>query len=304
VADKLRIGLIGAGSMGALHARTVASHPDSELTWVVDADAERAESVAARYGSISRTGPTLEDVDAVIVATPTQHHFGIARSVIEARIPLLLEKPLTEELADSKHLVSLARERGSVLSCGLLERFNPAVRTAADIAREPFHVATVRHSPYAERIRTGVAGDLLIHDVDLVIRLFGESPVRVQAQCGFFEPRSDRSTEDVADASLTFSEGQIATLSASRVSQRKIRTLAIVEPGRLIEVDLLRQDITVYRHVQPLQLQLDHFLQLARGEADPVHELDGLLASHEVVASVREQGLSGTASGSGVHEEL
>jgi predicted dehydrogenase len=311
-ADVLRIGLIGTGSMGTLHARVISQAGRTNLAWVADPNDERGQQVAARYGSVWIPEPDLDSVDAVVIAAPTQFHHTLAASIIDAGLPLLLEKPLADTLDQSRDLVERAQHRGSVLMCGLLERFNPAVRTAMDIAREPVHVATVRHSPYAERILTGVAGDLLIHDIDLVLRLFGSSPESVSGQCGVFEPRSLSTSEDVADAILRFPGGRVATLSASRVSQRKVRSLSIGELGRLIEVDLLRQDITVYRHVQtsefdedagysqqtiidipvvrhlgePLQLQLQRFVDLVDGLVDPAEELAGLLPPHEVVAAV------------------
>ena len=296
--------------MGSLHARVVASNDRTELSWIADPDTERAERLATRFGSRWQSEPDLGNVDAIVVAAPTQFHHVIADKVIEAGIPLLLEKPLADDIGHSRQLVAQARARGTVLMCGLLERFNPAVRTAVEIAREPLHASTVRHSPYAERIRTGVAGDLLIHDVDLVIRLFGGLPTSVAGQRGLFEPRSEVGSEDVADAVLRFAGGQVASLSASRVSHRKTRTLTIAELGRVVEVDLLRQDITVYRHVQgsdfdedmgysqqtiidipvvrhlgePLQLQLHHFIDLIEGRGNPEEELSGLLPAHEVIS--------------------
>ena len=142
------------------------------------------------------------------------------------------------------------RRAGTVLMCGLLERFNPAVRTAAEIARDPLHVSTVRHSPYAERIRTGVASDLLIHDIDLVVRLMGE------ATLASLRPlRLLRTTQRPPAAKTSprprcgSADGQIAALSVSRIAQHKIRSLTIAELGRVIDVDLVRQSITIYRHV-------------------------------------------------------
>ena len=111
-------------------------------------------------------------------------------AIIEAGLPLLVEKPIADTLAHVEEIIDASRARDTVLMCGLLERFNPAVRTAAEIARQPLHIATVRHSPYAERIRTGVASDLLIHDIDLVVRLMGEAPATLTGHYGYFEPRS------------------------------------------------------------------------------------------------------------------
>jgi predicted dehydrogenase len=312
----VRIGVIGAGSMGSLHARVVAGDDATELVWVVDADRARGEQIATRFGTRWSEQPDLSSVDAVVVAAPTQFHHDIATPIIDARIPLLLEKPLGDTIDETRALIDAARRSGSVLMCGLLERFNPAVRTVMDIVRDPLLVATQRHSPYAARIATGVGGDLLSHDVDMVMRLFGEAPVSVSGRCGYFDPRSRPGSEDVVEASIGFDRGRLATLSASRLSQRKVRSVVVTELDRLIEVDLLRQDITIYRHVlttdfdedagysqqtiidipvvrhlgEPLQLQLAHFVGLVRGVGDRERELDGLLAPHEVVAAVVADG--------------
>jgi predicted dehydrogenase len=212
----------------------------------------------------------------------------------------------------SAEIVELASKRGSPLMCGLLERFNPAVRTAGEIADEPLRISTARHSPYSQRIITGVGSDLLIHDLDLVLRLVGEYPSSTYGHFGYFAATSAPGSEDVAETSLKFSSGRIAVLSASRTSQHKIRTLSIAERHRLIDVDLLRQSITIYRHVdsatfdesagysqqtiieipviqhtgEPLHLQLEHFLQLIRGEGDQEAELNSLLPAHQLLDEI------------------
>ena len=316
---RLRIGLVGAGSMGSLHARVVATSDLTTLAWIADPDADRGRALADRFDVDWMPEPDLGSVDAVIVAAPTQCHHDIASRVIANGTPLLLEKPLADNLIHASDLVAQAAASGSILMCGLLERFNPAVRTACDIVKDPRHISTVRHSPYAERIRTGVSGDLLIHDLDLVLRIVGGVPVAQSCHFGLFEPRSDAGSEDVADATLRFEGGQIASLSASRIAQRKVRSLTMAEVGRLIEVDLLRQDITVYRHVQasgfdedagysqqtiidipvvrhlgePLQLQLQHFIGLIDGVNDRDSELVGMLAPHIVLDElIRSAGTS------------
>ena len=171
----------------------------------------------------------------------------------------------------------------------------------------------MRHSPYLAAHRERVAYDLLIHDVDLMLRLAGRTPDDVTAHFLYAHPYSQPGSEDVIEASLQF-DGMLAALSASRVSQRKLRSLVIYELERMVEVDLVRQDITVYRHVgadfledgghgyrqqtvmdipvvqnarEPLVSQLEHFVALASGEADPVAELDSLRAPHAVVAEDR-----------------
>jgi predicted dehydrogenase len=308
----LRIGLIGAGSMGSLHARVVANLDTTELAWVADPDRLAGERLAERFGGRWVPEPEISGIDAVVIAAPTQVHHAYAMPIIETGLPLLVEKPVADTLAHVEDIIDASRRRGTVLVCGLLERFNPAVRTAAEITRHPVHISTVRHSPYAERIRTGVASDLLIHDIDLVVRLMGQAPATLTGHYGYFEPRSNISSEDVAEATLRFSGGQIASLSVSRIAQHKIRSLTIAELARLIEVDLLRQSITIYRHVEesgfdedagyrqqtiidipvirhpgePLMLQLAHFVDLIEGRADPDAERDTLLLPHLLIDQV------------------
>ena len=308
----LRVGLIGAGSMGSLHARVLAGAAATELVWISDPDRAAGEHLAARFSSVWVAEPDISLVDAVVIAAPTQFHHAQAMAVVEAGVSLLVEKPIADSIAEVDEVIDASRRLGTVLMCGFLERFNPAVRTATDIARDPLHVTTVRHSPYAERIRTGVASDLLIHDIDLVVRLMGEPPAIVTGHYGYFEPRSVDTSEDVAEATMRFAGGQIASLSVSRIAQHKIRSLAIAELGRVIEVDLVRQSITIYRHVQeagfdeeagyrqqtiidipiirhpgePLQLQLAHFIDLIEGRADPDVERDSLLLPHLLIDQV------------------
>jgi predicted dehydrogenase len=195
--------------------------------------------------------------------------------------------------------------------CGLLERYNSAVVTAARLTRDPVHVSALRHSPYAPRIPTGVAWDLLVHDVDIALRLFGDEPASVDARFGYFHPNSLAGAEDLAEIQLAFPGGQLAALSASRIGQRKLRNLTITEVDRAIEVDLLRQTVTIYRHVdaeaasddglgyrqqtvieipaitslgEPLAVQLSRFLDLVEGSGDAAAEREAILPAHRVVA--------------------
>src|SRR5262249_20191540 len=151
--EPMRIALIGAGLMGALHARVVSQSPDAELSCVVDPDQNPGAQVADRFRT--RWVPKLDDLgpfDAVIVASPTETQVEWARNAIGAGKPVLVEKPLSEDLAESCALIGEAKRHGVPLTCGLLERFNPAVMTAMTIVDEPMHITSVRHSPYADRI--------------------------------------------------------------------------------------------------------------------------------------------------------
>src|SRR4051794_7277919 len=119
--------------MGALHARVVSGHSDTQLAWVADPASDIGRRVADRFGTRWIPEPDITSVDAVIVAAPTQYHFDLAAAVLESGTPLLLEKPMADVFEHSQVIVDEARRRSVPLMCGLLERFNPAVRTAADI---------------------------------------------------------------------------------------------------------------------------------------------------------------------------
>jgi predicted dehydrogenase len=316
---RIRVALVGAGSMGSFHARVLAQSERAELALVVDPNSDVAAPITARYDAV--WVPELDEpsrVDAVVVAAPTDLHPSIGRHVLRSGLPLLMEKPIADDIGEVETLIALSARNDVPLMCGLLERFNPAVMTAFAVAREPRHVMTRRHSPYASRIKTGVSSDLLIHDVDLVLRLAGAEPAVVRGAFGFVHPSSSPGSEDIAEALLGFDSGMLAAVSASRLSQYKVRSLSIAEVDRLIEVDIVRNAVTIYRHVlneadpdglnyrqqtiieipalvsgrEPLAAQLDHFLDLVEGRADAGTERGTLLAPHRVVANVRAQALS------------
>jgi predicted dehydrogenase len=312
VSGQVRFALVGTGVMGSLHARVIAQSERATLARVVEPREAAGREIADRYGTAwTPELDDLSDVDAVVVAAPTEFHHDLAHQVLAADKPLLIEKPVCGSLGETEDVVATAEKRGLPLLCGLLERFNPAVLTALALAGDPVHLTVTRHSPYVPRIRTGVAWDLLIHDVDLAIRAFGgQEPTAVRGTLGHFHPGSLPGAEDVAEALLTFGGTALANVSASRIGQRKVRTLVISEVDRLIEADLIRRDVTIYRHVsldaatpdgrgyrqqsimevpelisnrEPLAAQLDHFLDILAGLADADVERRAILPAHRAV---------------------
>lgn len=305
---------MGAGTMGKLHARVISQSEEFSLVGVIDSNEQLGKQAADLYESRWLPSlPDLSDIDAVVVATPTEAHFDISKFVLESQTALLVEKPITNNFDQTIELIELARSNRTPLMCGLLERFNPAVITAMALIDQPQYFSSRRHSPYAPRIKTGVAWDLLIHDVDLAIRTLGVAPQQTVGSLSFVHPASHQDSEDTADATLTFDNGRMAHVSASRISQRKIRDFSIYELDRSIEVDLLRRDVTVFRHVsdqpadqegrgyrqqtvieipelltgtEPLVAQLSHFGTLIRGEKDFNDEISSLIDPHKVIADL------------------
>jgi predicted dehydrogenase len=310
---RLPMALVGAGSMGLSHARVLSASPRAALSVVIDSDAERARSCAELHEvpwAVDLNG--LGSVQAVVVAASTEQHADVAAQVIRAGLPVLVEKPMCPSARETNALLDLARHQGVPIMCGLVERFNPAVMAAMTSVEAPRFVRTERHSPYAPRIGTGVGWDLLMHDLDTALRLFGSrTPVCFSGEVGRFHPASRRGAEDVVEASLRFDDGEMVSLSASRIGQRKLRTMVIQELGRMIEVDLLRRSVTAYRHTtiegetahggfrqyteievpeivgtEPLVAQLDHFVRLVDGDIDPDIERESVRPAHDIVDAI------------------
>jgi predicted dehydrogenase len=312
-----RIALVGAGQMGSSHARVIAESLSAELAVVVDIDAESAKRLADRYGA--RPSTDLADAatcDAVVVAGSTAARMECVLPLLEAGRPLLVEKPFAPTLAQLDLLLEIAGRRDVPVMCGFVERFNAALRTAIQILDgPPVHFLAIRHSPPAPRIASSVVNDLMLHDLDVAQRLFGHAEgVLVGSAC--VRPASSIWNE-IADCTTAFGTEGVATLSANRMGQRKVRALSIHTATQLVEVDLLRQDVTLYRNVsqdmsfsgggmgyrssteielpfvrhtgEPLSLQFAHFLDLIDGSADHVEELRQIRPAHAIAEQIEQR---------------
>lgn len=301
--------------MGSLHARVISQSVSAELAAIVDPRKSVGGAIANRFGATwAPELGSLTGIDGVVIAAATEAHFDLAMTVLEAGVPLLVEKPVADGLEKTLAILDRSAELGVPMMCGLLERFNPAVLTAKALMQSPVYITATRHSPYAPRIRTGVSWDLLVHDVDLAIGILGSAPTLVTGSLAQFHPDSVAGAEDVAEVVLGFESGGMAQISASRIGQRKVRSLNIHELDRLIEVDLLRRDVTVYHHVsgqaaddqgrgykqqtvieipelitsqEPLAAQLEHFVGLIEGSIDADNERRSIEPSHRVVEKLK-----------------
>jgi len=241
----LRLGIVGAGIMGANHARLARGVPDATVTHVVDPDVARARRLASAVGAeaVADVASLVDVVDAAVVAAPSGLHHDVALDLMKAGIHVLVEKPLATTVADAEALAEAAEVNGVTLMVGHVERFNPAVLELDQLLGDVVHVAAARISPYSPRITDDVVTDLMIHDLDVVRSIAGCAVVDVQ--CMAMPVRSD--VPDLACALLRFESGMTANLTASRVGQQKIRELRITQPDRYVTVDLVRQDVTINR---------------------------------------------------------
>src|SRR5215510_454005 len=243
---RLRAGVVGAGHMGQYHMLAYAELWDIDLVGVVDVDRERAKQIAAYYDTqvLSDHHELIGKVDLASVAVPTEQHFQVASDLLEAGIGVLVEKPITPTIEEARELFAIARRTGSVLHVGHVERFNGAVQELKKIVERPILIESRRLGPFVPRVQKDtVVMDLMIHDLDIVLGLVASPPRRLAA----FGAAVHSDATDVANVQIGFESGTIATLTASRATEEKIRTLAITQPDSYVVLDYLVQDIQSHR---------------------------------------------------------
>ena len=311
----LNVGLIGVGVMGSNHARIINESDSASLHMVFDANKSVCERAANSWNTTAaHSFEQMEECDAIVVATSTASHVAIADHFLNAGKALLIEKPLCGTLEETREIIARSKTQKTVLTCGFVERFNPAVTTALKLLNEPVrHLWSYRHSPFNPRASSGVVTDLLIHDLDLTTRL-APSGSLPKVGASLWKP-AEHSFTETADCTLQYGSEMTAVQSASRWGQRKIREIRISTDSLLMEIDLLRVTVTTYqnrsqqatpgepmtyrsetmievpfvRHAgEPLGLQFEHFVDLIRGDADREAELATLEAPH-VLADMVEQ---------------
>lgn len=242
----VRLAVVGVGHMGRFHAQKAKALRDEgiELVAVVDAVLERAREVAAELGVVAadRLGTVAESLDAVIVAVPTVQHAVVVGEALEAGLDVLVEKPIAATLAEAEKLLAQARERGRVIQVGHLEWFNAAMQKAAERIHRPLFVESHRLGPFPDRgTDVDVVRDLMIHDLDLIQRVVGEEPERIEA---IGVPVVTEQV-DIANARLTFPGGCIANVTASRVSPQPLRKIRFFQANGYLSIDLLEHEVVL-----------------------------------------------------------
>lgn len=233
----LRFGVIGVGSLGFHHARILSGLAGVHFSGVYDVDAARQAEVAGRLGvrAVTTAPELLDDVDAVVIAVPTNAHEEVALAAIERDVHVLIEKPIAPTLEAADRIVSAAEAAGVIVQIGHVERFNAALRACEPYIEEPLFVESHRLAPFGPRgTDVAVVLDLMIHDLDLVLSLM-KRPVRSLAAVGV--PVLTPSI-DIANARLEFEGGGVANLTASRVSVERMRKIRFFQRSGYISLDL------------------------------------------------------------------
>lgn len=220
--NALRIGVVGVGHLGAIHARLWAERGDIELAGVFDLNQERAAEIAAKHDTrpFASFDELLASVDAISLVTPTSTHAELGMQALMHGIHCFIEKPITARYDEALPLVEAAENRGLTLQVGHVERFNPALLAIANTLPEPMFIESHRMAQYSPRATdVAVVLDLMIHDIDLALYLVKSGVEEVRASG--VAVVSD--TIDIANARIEFANGCVANLTASRISQRPMR---------------------------------------------------------------------------------
>jgi predicted dehydrogenase len=244
--SKIRFGIIGVGHMGSYHLNVAASLPTHEIVGIFDARPEHAVEKAALFNTkaFASYQQLIDACEAVTIAVPTVLHYEIAKYALEKGVHVLVEKPITFDLKQAEELIALAKQKPLVLQVGHVERFNGAVMALSKIVSEPLLIQTRRLHPHNNRILdVGVVLDLLIHDIDIVINLVNKPLLRHSAMGSCLTGKH----EDIAVIELQFEGGCIATLTASRLSQYKERSLSVTQKNNFLILNYGAQEIEIHR---------------------------------------------------------
>jgi predicted dehydrogenase len=319
----LRLGVIGVGNMGQHHTRVLSLLKDVELIGVADTNKELAADTAGKYRikCFEDYRELLPHVDAVCIAVPTRLHFDVSMECMKAGVHILIEKPIAANIQEAEDLVKEAVERNLILQVGHIERFNPAFRELSNVLKREEVLALEAHrmSPYSQRANdVSVVFDLMIHDIDLVLELVPYPVVKMQA---FGNQASDSGYLDFVVATLVFANGVVTTLTASKVTHRKIRTLAAHCKNSLVEADFLNHQILIHRqttsnymteygqvlyrqdgliekvsttNIEPLHAELEHFIHCVRGGEPPSVGGEQALKALRLASLIEQMAIDGT----------
>ncbi|MFH0855391.1 MAG: Gfo/Idh/MocA family oxidoreductase [Candidatus Omnitrophota bacterium] len=281
--DKLRVAVIGVGHLGSIHAKIYQEIPDCSLEAICDTDKARLEAVAQ-----SLNVPGYRDyreifgkVDAVSIATPTKLHYAVASDCLKHNLHALVEKPFTPSLQEADSLINIAKNNNLILQVGHIERFNSAFSATRKIVKDPKFIECHRLSPFPNRsLDVGAVLDIMIHDIDIILGLVS-SPIEHIESVGInvLTP-----FEDIANARITFENGCVANLTASRISDEIMRKIRIFQENTYISLDYKNAEAWVYRKgilkitkeslpiekEQPLQKELRAFIGCLINKEEPL----------------------------------
>ena len=243
--SKLKCAVIGTGYLGKFHAEKYAALDDCELVAVVDINEQAAKDVAEKHNAQALTdySSLLGHVDAVSIVVPTSLHHSVSRDFLNAGAHVLVEKPITVTVEEADELIAIAQQKNVILQVGHLERFNPAVM-GLDKEEKPLFIEAHRLAPFNPRANdVSVVLDLMIHDIDIILALIDSDIERIDASGTAVLTQGT----DIANARLTFKNGCVANVTASRISMKMERKMRMFRPSSYISVDFQNKVLTKHK---------------------------------------------------------
>jgi len=280
---KLRVGVVGVGHLGSAHAKVYSKLKKVQLVTVCDCNSSRAHEIAKLFETDHCTDyrEMFGKVDAVSIVVPTSLHYAISKDFLQQGIHVLIEKPITKNLEEADELIRLAKEQDLILQVGHIERFNPAVQAIERYLKKPKFIECQRLGPYHTRANdVGVVMDLMIHDIDIVLGLVMSDVLNLEA----VGSSTISNFEDIANVRISFENGTIADITASRVTKEAVRTIRIFQEDSYLFLDYLHQDALMFkktgdtivqeeipiRRVEPLQKELLSFAECITMKRRPI----------------------------------
>lgn len=298
--QKLRIGVVGVGHLGSIHAKIYKEIENCTLAAVCDSNEVRLKEIAASLNvpGYADYRQLFSKVDAVSVATPTKFHYHIASSFLKNKIHALVEKPFTTNLREADSLIKIAKNNELILQVGHIERFNSAFAATLRLIKHPKFIECHRLSPFPNRsLDVGAVLDIMIHDIDIILGLVPSKVKKVES----VGVNVLTKFEDIANARITFKNGCVANLTASRVSDEVMRKIRIFQEDTYISLDYKDAAACVYRKngsaiskenlpiekEQPLQKELRSFVNCVLENKEPL--VSGKIARDALAVALKIQ---------------
>ncbi|MFQ5708626.1 MAG: Gfo/Idh/MocA family protein [bacterium] len=243
---RIKVGQIGVGHLGTMHCSALMDLAEVDLQGVFDLDFEKSRSVASKFKvkSYATLDALLSQVQAVIVAVPTRSHHEVVKKALANNVHVFVEKPITAEVEEAEELIRIADDRKSILQVGHIERFNPALAALNREALHPRFIEARRLATFNKRgTDVAVVLDLMIHDLDIILNLVDSSVASFEAS-GVAVVSSEI---DIANARIQFKNGCVANVTASRISQKRIRGMRLFQKDAYISLDFMNRSAGIYR---------------------------------------------------------
>ena len=272
----MNVAVIGVGKLGSIHLRIYNETKGIDKIYISDTNLERLKEFSD-FESFSDYRDLLGKVDLVTIATPTIDHFEVAKFFLENKVPVLVEKPLTQNVLEANTLINLAKKNKTLLFVGHVERYNNAYLAVKKIIKDPLFIECHRLSLYPKRsLDISVVLDLMIHDLDIILDLVKDSIKRCEAKGVKVLSPSD----DIANARITFKKGCVANITASRISAKRERKIRIFMHNCYISLDYADQKVEIYQKIgneikkellpitkeEPLKKEIHEFIDLVRSK--------------------------------------